>query len=173
MSKYCILPGQEPVRLDSLDGHIIIIGEELRDVPEQFVLKARAAGCLTEEELHNLKQRLLGSSDRAHDVPPEGSGNKTVPPAGSQGIAPGAPQINLLMDADDDGFAPPPSRPAPPEAPGERMELIKAAVIELMNAGNASDFTGNGTPKVEALKDRLGFEVTAAERDTAYEAAKG
>jgi hypothetical protein len=54
MSKYCVIPGRAPVRLDSLDGNIIIIGEKPRPIAEQFVSAAKAAGCVTEEELRSL-----------------------------------------------------------------------------------------------------------------------
>jgi hypothetical protein len=153
MSKYCVLPGQEPVRLASLSGHVILIGENPRDIPEEFLGDARAAGCLSEEELEGLKLRLLGGTK--------------VPPA-SIADPPQTSPTNL--EKDEDSF---PSPPGSLESDSDRAEKIKAAVIELINAGNPNDFTGNGVPKVEALKEKLGFEVSAPERDSAYAAAKG
>ncbi len=45
------LPGKDPVRLASTDGHIIIIGAEAREVPENLVAEARAAGCISDNEI--------------------------------------------------------------------------------------------------------------------------
>ena len=58
MIKFCVIPGREPVRLASTDGNIVIIGSIPRPIPEQFVSEAKAAGCLTEEELKKLKDEL-------------------------------------------------------------------------------------------------------------------
>ena len=48
----------------------------------------------------------------------------------------------------------------------DRFEKIRAAVIEIINAGNPTDLTG-GKPKVDILSAKVGFEVTGAERDAA------
>lgn len=58
-TKFCVVPGREPVRLASLDGHVIVIGETPREIPEQFELEAKAAGCLTESELNSIKSAVL------------------------------------------------------------------------------------------------------------------
>lgn len=161
--RYCTLPGQTPVRLTSLDGNIIIIGEDLRDIPEQFILDARAAGCLTEDELATLKARLLEAGE---------------------GQTFGAPVTGTLIDFPGVGLVTTPTLPGDStnngftQAPGttvvtDRATQIKDAVAELINVGNAADFTSAGVPKVEILQEKLGFNITAAERDTAFEAAKG
>lgn len=58
MSLYRTLPGRPAVRLASTDGNIIIIGEKARPIPEQFVLQAKANGCVTAEEMANLNSLL-------------------------------------------------------------------------------------------------------------------
>jgi len=158
MAKYCVLPGQEPVRLASLSGHVVIIGEEPREIPEMFHAEARAAGCMSDDELELLKKRLLGGLT---------DGQQQSLTGGSSGGSP-AP----APSGTDDSFPPPPGGDQQTNDI-DRAEKIKAAVIELINAGNPNDFTGNGSPKVESLKEKLGFEVTGPERDAAYEAAKG
>lgn len=135
MSKYCTLPGQEPVRLTSLDGTVIIIGDTLRDIPEQFVLKAKAAGCLTEEELEGLKRRLLGDAAGDDSKTSAGDDSKTDDgEAGTEGAA-GAgqeseagQQSTLGLDSDNDGFAAEAPTPAaaPAAATSEKTEQGKA-----------------------------------------------
>ena len=48
----------------------------------------------------------------------------------------------------------------------ERFEKIRAAAIEIINAGNPADLT-SGKPRIDVLAAKLGFEVTGAERDAA------
>lgn len=167
-TKFCILPGQEPITLSTEHGgHGCRIGEEPRTVPLFFHQEAIAKGAYTESQFADLQSRLSGGTA------PVGH------PGGALGSGPGLPagmtssQPPLMhTDADDDDFPSPPGTPMPPADP-QRSEQIKAAVIELLNTGNPHDFTNSGAPKVEALKDKLGFEVTGPERDAAYEAAKG
>ena len=70
MTKYCVLPGREPVRLASTDGHIIIIGETPRPIPEQFILDAKAKGCLTEDEVKALAMTLAVTTDLSGTAEP-------------------------------------------------------------------------------------------------------
>lgn len=159
-TKFCTLPGQEPILLSTEHGgHSCRISDTPRTVPLFFHQEAVARGAYTEEQIIDLKARLSGT------VQPE------APPV--QAGSPADPPLPLLQDSDNDGFALPPPNPAPPAVTSERTEQIKAAIIDLLNTGNPSDFTSTGTPKVEALKEKLGFEVTGPERDAAYEAAKG
>jgi hypothetical protein len=158
-TKFCTLPGQEPITLSTeYGGHGCRIGDTPRTVPLFFHHEAVAKGAYTEEQIADLKARLSGVE---------------TPGALSTQVDPSNPPLTLLQDSDNDGFAPPPPNPAPPAATSEKIEQIKAAIIDLLNTGNPSDFTSTGTPKVEALKEKLGFEVTGPERDAAYEAAKG
>ena len=158
-TKFCTLPGQEPITLSTeYGGHGCRIADTPRTIPLFFHQEAIAKGAYTEEQIADLKSRLAGvETPEVPLIPP------TTPPV----VPP------TLQDSDNDGFAPPPPKPAPPAATSERTEQIKAAIIDLLNTGNPTDFTSTGTPKVEALKDKLGFEVTGPERDAAYEAAKG
>ncbi len=158
-TKFCTLPGQEPITLSTEHGgHGCRIGDTPRTVPLFFHQEAIAKGAYTEEQIVDLKARLSGAETPETPLVPDAT-TPAVPPT--------------LQDSDNDGFAPPPPNPAPPAATSERTKQIKAAIIDLMNTGNPTDFTSTGTPKVEALKDKLGFEVTGPERDAAYEAAKG
>lgn len=162
-TKFCTLPGQEPITLSTeYGGHGCRIADTPRTIPLFFHQEAVAKGAYTEEQIIDLKSRLTGV-----ETPEAPSAQVGTAPA------PAVPPQTLLQDSDNDGFAPPPPSPAPPAATSERTEQIKAAIIDLLNTGNPTDFTSTGTPKVEALKDKLGFEVTGPERDAAYEAAKG
>lgn len=159
-TKFCTLPGQEPITLSTEHGgHGCRIGDTPRTVPLFFHQEAIAKGAYTEGQIIALTARLTGA--------------ETPEVMGAPVNTPPTPPLGFSQDSDDDGFAPPPPHPAPPAATSERTEQIKAAIIELLNTGNPTDFTSTGTPKVEALKDKLGFEVTGPERDAAYEAAKG
>lgn len=90
--KYCVLPGNETVRLTS-DGHIILIGETPRTIPERFVTQAKAAGCLTEAELNQLKAKL--------GVIPVAEKKEPI-------VAPKVQEVKS-DDIDEDGWAPPPN----------------------------------------------------------------
>lgn len=159
-TKFCTLPGQEPILLSTEHGgHSCRISDTPRTVPLFFHQEAVARGAYTEEQIVDLKARLSGV---------ETPGDTLI-----QTDTPATPPLQLLQDSDDDGFALKSPTPAPPAATSERTEQIKVAIIDLLNTGNPSDFTSTGTPKVEALKEKLGFEVTGPERDAAYEAAKG
>lgn len=55
-----------------------------------------------------------------------------------------------------------------PEA--ERLPKIIEAVQLILKTGDASKLDPTGKPKTTALKDIVGFKVTAAERDAAFAA---
>ncbi len=170
-TKFCTLPGQEPITLSTEHGgHGCRIGDTPRTVPLFFHQEAIAKGAYTEEQVLDLQTRLAGSAGTA-PADPDPATNPELPPVQPEQ----APLKLTVIDSEDDGFTDPPKTPYPgPSAPtSERSEQIKSAIIDLINTGNPADFTSTGTPKVEALKDRLGFEVTGPERDAAYEAAKG
>jgi hypothetical protein len=74
--KYCVLPGQVPVRLSSTQGgHTVIIGEIPREIPEIFVREALSKGCYTESQVNEIKGKLVSSQDAPPADPP------LVPPA--------------------------------------------------------------------------------------------
>lgn len=168
-TKFCTLPGQEPITLSTEHGgHGCRIGDTPRTVPLFFHQEAIAKGAYTEDQVLDLRSRLTDSAGSIHaDSDPVI--NTELPSVQPQQV----PSKLTVVDSDDDGFPMPPKNPASVTANSERTEQIKAAIIDLMNTGNPTDFTSTGTPKVEALKDRLGFEVTGPERDAGYEAAKG
>ena len=63
---------------------------------------------------------------------------------------------------------PPPPKPQAPTDKQERIEAICKA-IEQLDPDNAEQWIGNGAPATSALEDILGWEVSAAERDEAWE----
>jgi hypothetical protein len=50
-----------------------------------------------------------------------------------------------------------------------RMKLIIEAFEDLVAENNPDNFGGNSRPRVNVLRDRLGFSVDAAERDRVWE----
>ena len=138
--KYCILPGREPLRLANTSGHSVIIGEEPRTIPDFFEAEAIYGGAVSEEQLDDLRSRLLGA----------------VEPAPAPAPAPEKKSAKPAKQA-----------PLPDTPPAVSAEL-KAAVIDIMNGGNPEDFDANGAPKCAALTWRLGREVTGPERDQAW-----
>lgn len=56
---------------------------------------------------------------------------------------------------------------APTDVSGDRVEQLVAAVRALMEEGKVLK---SGKPSVSAVEDLVGFEITAEERDAAYEA---
>ena len=51
---------------------------------------------------------------------------------------------------------------------GERRAAIRLAVADLVSDGDPKDRTKDGVPKVDAVERRLGFDISAAERDNAW-----
>lgn len=79
--KFCVLPGQEPVRIAKTDGRVVIIGEELRDIPEDMVNDAFAKGAISEERLASIKKSLLGDGGaKAKDEGGGSGGGKELTP---------------------------------------------------------------------------------------------
>lgn len=77
-----------------------------------------------------------------------------------RGVLPADPTAPVLDDDD--------SQPAKPDAPlslQERDELIREAMIEMIETKKRDDFTATGLPKVDRLAKITGFEVSMAERD--------
>lgn len=146
LKKYCVLPGQEPVRLASTTGHVVLVGEIPREIPDIFVQEAKGKGCYTEEEVAAITSRLRGESFEPAQT---GGTDPIQSPAGGEAGA---------------------GQPGNGSEPNERLEAIKTATIELLNTGTPELFTTGNKPKVEELAKILGFEVTAQERDVAFEA---
>ena len=59
-----------------------------------------------------------------------------------------------------------------PEDVAERLEAIKGAIAQL-DRENPEHFTKGGKPQVEAIEAVLGWNITAAERDAAWESMQG
>ena len=66
--------------------------------------------------------------------------------------------------------------PEKPKAPAmteeERAENIKAAVKMILESGNQEKLIASGAPDVRALEGILGFDISADERNAAYEIVK-
>jgi hypothetical protein len=54
----------------------------------------------------------------------------------------------------------------------ERAAKILAAIKVMIDANKPEKFTTTGLPRADALSEAVGFEVTSAERDAAWTAAK-
>lgn len=157
--KYCVLPGQEPVRLASTTGHVIIVGETPRKILPLFIEEARGKGCYTEKEVKGIKSRILEEASNANTQTgnnPQQGGFAGVMGQSGQGSLQG----NLLTQ--DEGIG--------GEDADPKMEAIKTAIIEILNINNPDDMTTGNKPKVEALETKLGYQISAQERDAAFEA---
>jgi len=64
---------------------------------------------------------------------------------------------------------PTPDSDPPDGDPGDREAEILDAVDILVDENDKSKLIASGAPSVEALEDLLGYDITSAERDTAYE----
>lgn len=65
----------------------------------------------------------------------------------------------------------PETQPVEPAPSGsDREVLIAAAFDTILSRNQRGDFGANGRPSTKVLKELLGFEVPAAERDTVWEA---
>lgn len=60
-------------------------------------------------------------------------------------------------------------KPTPAPSGAKRKEAIITAIEELVAAGNRSDFNASGRVDVKVLKTKLGFDVTAKERDAIWD----
>ena len=67
-------------------------------------------------------------------------------------------------------FAPP--RRARASMPTTRMAKIEA-VVRGLSGKDSSNWTDAGVPRVEAIEKRVGFDITAAERDAAWATVQG
>lgn len=137
--KYCVLPGQEPVRIAKKDGRVIIIGKDLREIPEDLVKDALGKGAISEDSLNDLKQRLAGDAGTVKT-------ETGLPVTDVQGIT-------GQTDEQGDG----------------RVDAINAAVAQIVNEGDPVNFTAGNKPKVDAIQAITGFEVTSQERDAAFD----
>lgn len=62
------------------------------------------------------------------------------------------------------------SGPVKPEDPEELAVAMAAAIDSVVEGGSDEDYTGAGVPTVRAIENRLGYDVTEDERDTAWAA---
>ena len=156
--KYCVLPGQTPVRLASLSSQIVIVGEVPRTIPLEFEQEARGKGCFTEAQVEGLVKRLAPAAPA------------TEPEIGAE---PGAEQNPDIASATDLSALAAADKMVEDDATAKRLVKINQAVIEIMNLGDTKLFDKKGKPELMAVAERLGFEVTAKELDAAVAAAKG
>ena len=62
--------------------------------------------------------------------------------------------------------------PPPPRPEGEALQAAIRAAIEGLDLADKSTWTKGGKPEVKALEARLGFDISAAERDEAWTAVE-
>jgi len=55
----------------------------------------------------------------------------------------------------------------------DRVEEIAAAIQTLLDEGDEKNFTSMGDPKVKPIERVLGYDITASERDAAWQALTG
>ena len=141
--KYCVLPDQRLIKLSTtLGGHTILITEKPEYIPAVFEQDALGKGAVTEMMLNRIKESL--GDDESPDTP-----TPTTLPSSTPGMETSV-----------------------------RFEKIKAALLPILLAGKPEDFTTQGIPQVgsaasgKGLGGACGFDVTASERDAAYEIVK-
>ena len=148
-TKFCVLPGQEPVRVAKLDGRVVVIGETPREIPEDMQGDAIAKGARTESDLKALKKSLTASTQAEDEA------------AAAQKLLDDAAAAEKLAEAQKQADA----------MSGTREEQIIKAVKQVIAAANPIDCLTTGAPKVEAVEGILGFDITADERNVAFEEA--
>lgn len=66
-----------------------------------------------------------------------------------------------------------PEAPEPPVKPtGKDLDAALAGVIKTLDLKDPEPWTGTGAPSVAVLEKILGYDVTAAERDAAWDAVR-
>ncbi len=53
--------------------------------------------------------------------------------------------------------------------PGEERDLALALAIVQLDQGNKKHWTASGIPRVKAIEEKTGFDITEAERDKAWQ----
>ena len=54
-TKFCVLPGQEPVRVAKTDGRVVVIGETPREIPEDMQGDAISKGARTAADHEHIR----------------------------------------------------------------------------------------------------------------------
>lgn len=103
----------------------------------------------TEHELH-----ISLTSGHTAVVTPEG--NEILPIFNREAIARGA----IPMGVGDEVVTP---------SDGKRTESIQAALQAMLDGGDEGDFNEGGQPNLSRLKARLGFSISRAEADAAWQ----
>lgn len=71
-----------------------------------------------------------------------------------------------IADADDATRVDVPMKPEDPE---ELHQAVIEACESVMENGSEEDFKADGSPQVRAVENRLGYQISAIDRDTAYQ----
>lgn len=50
----------------------------------------------------------------------------------------------------------------------DQKDLVEEAVANIMMFGDPGDMTSDGSPKVSAIEETVGFDISAADRDKAF-----
>lgn len=59
--------------------------------------------------------------------------------------------------------------PIKPDDPDELQQAVLEACQNVMDNGHEEDYTASGAPQVRSLENRLGYQISAADRDMAYQ----
>lgn len=145
-TKFCVLPGQEPVRVAKLDGRVVMIGETPREIPEDMHGDAIAKGARTEADLKALKKSL--TADAMADNEKALAEKEAAEKAAAEKLA--------AEKAEADAMS------------GTREEQIIKATMAVIAKADPDECIGNGAPKVPVLEAILGFDITADERNDAF-----
>ena len=133
---------------------------ELHLGPDEVYLPGEAVELTREAAAPLLADSVVAPEGaRKNDPPPEGARKNDPPPEGARKNDP-PPKGARKND-------PPPARPE-----GDELQAAIRGAIEALDPANASLWTKGGKPEVKALEARLGFDISAAERDEAWTAVE-
>lgn len=59
--------------------------------------------------------------------------------------------------------------PMKPDNPEELHQAVLEACENVMENGSEEDYTASGAPQVRSIENRLGYQISAADRDMAYQ----
>jgi len=157
--QYKTKKGQDPVRLASTSGHVIIIGGDWREVPPALELEASRAGLLSKTifnmALEEAKAELAGDAE------------EVVRPGPA--IKADEPDVDTLIKTEAAGVT--------TEDAAQRSINIMKAISEVLTLSEAGKEktpggkklvnSGNGRPLVDAVSELAGFKVSVVDIEEA------
>jgi len=157
--QYKTKKGQDPVRLASTSGHVIIIGGDWREVPPALELEASRAGLLSKTifnmALEEAKAELAGDAE------------EVVRPGPA--IKADEPDVDALIKTEAAGVT--------TEGAAQKSINIMKAISEVLTLSEAGKEktpggkklvnSGNGRPLVDAVSELAGFKVSVVDIEEA------